>query len=107
MPFRLGVYPILEYRTGSPYAVLDAARNYVGVPYSDRYRFPSFFSADTRVSKDIPFRDKYTLRFAVSVFNMTNHFNPTEVHANVGDPLCGVFIGNYKRGFMGDFDVLF
>lgn len=47
------------------------------------------------------------MRFAVSVFNMTNHFNPTEVHANVGDPLYGTFIGNYKCRFMGDFDVVF
>jgi hypothetical protein len=107
LPWKLGVYPIMEYRTGSPYAVLDAARNYVGVPYSDRYRFPSFFSADARVSKDVPFRQKYTLRFALSCFNLTNHFNPSEVHANLGDPLHGVFFGDYKRRYMGDFDVLF
>jgi len=106
-PWKLMVYPIVEYRTGAPYAVVDAARNYVGVPYSDRSRFPSFFSADTRVAKDLPFRHKYTLRFAVSCFNMTNHFNPSEVHANLNDPLNGVFIGNYKRRYMGDFEVLF
>lgn len=107
LPWRLGLYPIVEYRTGEPYAVLNAARNYVGVPYSDRYRFPSFFSADARVSKEVPFRHKYTLRFALSCFNMTNHFNPSEVHANVADPLNGIFIGNYSRRYMGDFDVLF
>jgi hypothetical protein len=107
LPWKLRVYPLVEYRTGSPYAVVDAARNYVGVPYSDRYRYPTFFSADARISKDIPFRHKYTLRFSVSGFNLTNHFNPLDVHANLSDPLHGVFFGNYTRRFRGDFDVLF
>src|SRR6267378_4373681 len=109
LPWKLRVYPIVEYRTGSPYAVVDSGRNYVGVPYRDRYRYryPNFFSADARISKDIPFRHKYTLRFSVSGFNLTNHFNPLDVHANLSDPLNGVFFGNYVRRFRGDFDVLF
>ncbi len=107
LPWRLGVYPIVEYRTGSPYVVFDAERNYVGVPYSDCYRYPNFFSADARISKDIPFRHKYTLRFSVSGFSLTNHFNPLDVHANLSDPLKGVFFGNYVRRFRSDFDVLF
>jgi hypothetical protein len=107
LPWRLKVYPTVEYRTGSPFAIVDAARNYVGVPYSDRHRYPNFFSADARISKDIPFRHKYTLRFSVSGFNLTNHFNPLDVHANLSDPLNGVFFGNYVRRFRGDFDVLF
>ena len=107
LPWKLRVYPIVEYRTGSPYAVVDAGRNYVGVPYRDRYRYPNFFSADARISKDIPFRHKYTLRFSVSGFNLTNHFNPLDVHANLSDPLNGAFFGNYVRRFRGDFDVLF
>jgi hypothetical protein len=107
LPWKLRMYPIVEYRTGSPYAVVDAARNYVGAPYSERYRYPSFFSADARISKDVPFRHKYTLRFSVSGFNLTNHFNPLDVHGNLSDPLSGVFFGNYVRRLRGDFDVLF
>jgi hypothetical protein len=107
LPWKLSVYPIVEYRTGFTYAAVDAARNYVGVPYSDRYRFPSFFSADARIAKDIPFRGKYTLRFSVSGFNLTNHFNPIDVHANVSDPLNGVFFGNGIKKFRGDFHVIF
>jgi hypothetical protein len=42
----------------------------------------------------IPFRHKYTLRFLVSGFNLTNHFNPLDVHANLSNPLSGVFLGN-------------
>jgi hypothetical protein len=107
LPWRLRAYPIVEYRSGFPYAAVDAARNYVGTPYSDRYRYPNFFSADARISKDVPFRHKYTLRFSVSGFNLTNHFNPLDVHANVSDPHYGIFFGNYVRKFRGDFDVLF
>jgi hypothetical protein len=107
LPWKLRVYPVVEYRSGSPYAVVDVGRNYAGVPYSDRYRYPNFFSSDARISKDIPFRHKYTVRFSVSGFNLTNHFNPLDVHANLSDPLHGVFFGNYARRFRGDFDVLF
>jgi len=99
--------PIVEYHTGFSYAPVDAARNYVGVPYSDRFRYPNFFSADARVSKDVKVNDKYSLRFSGSVLNMTNHFNALDVDANTGDPQYGVFFGNYKRLFRGDFDVLF
>ena len=34
LPWKLSVYPVVEYRTGFTYAAVDAARNYVGVPYS-------------------------------------------------------------------------
>jgi hypothetical protein len=104
-PGKFSLYPIVEYRTGTPYARFDPMRNYVGIPYSQRY--PNFFSADARIAKDIPFRHKYTLRFSVSGFNLTNHFNPLEAHANIGDPLSGVFFGNYRRRFRADFDFLF
>lgn len=107
LPWKLSIYPTVEYRTGFTYAAVDAARNYVGVPYSDNYRYPSFFSVDARVTKDIPFREKYTLRFSVSGFNLSNHFNPGDVHANVSDPHYGVFIGNGIKKYRGDFEVLF
>jgi carboxypeptidase family protein/TonB-dependent receptor-like protein len=107
LPWKMQVAPIVEYHTGFSYAPVDAARNYMGVPYSDRFRYPKFFSADARVSKDVKVNEKYSLRFSGSVLNMTNHFNALDVHANTGDPQYGVFFGNYKRLFRGDFDVLF
>jgi hypothetical protein len=99
--------PVVEYHTGFTYAPVDAARNYVGVPYSDRFRYPSFFSADARASKDVKVNEKYSLRFSLSVLNMTNHFNALDVYANTGDPHYGTFIGSYKPKVGGDFDVLF
>jgi hypothetical protein len=107
LPWKMQLDPIVEYHTGFTYAPVNAARNYVGVPYSDRFRYPKFFSADTRLSKDVKVNDKYSLRFSLSVLNMTNHFNALEVHANTGDPQYGLFFGNYQRLFRGDFDVLF
>jgi hypothetical protein len=107
LPWKMQLAPIVEYHTGFTYAPVDAVRNYVGVPYSDRFRYPSFFSTDARVSKDVKVSEKYTLRFSLSMFNMTNHFNSLDVHANTGDPQYGVFFGNYKRRLRADFDVLF
>ena len=107
LPWRMQVAPIVEYHTGFTYAPVDAARNYVGVPYSDRFRYPKFFSADASVSKDVKVNEKYSLRFSLRVLNITNHFNALDVHANTGDPQYGAFFGNYQRKVGGDFDVLF
>lgn len=107
LPWKMQIAPIAEYRTGFSYAPVDAARNYVGVPYSDKLRYPSFFSADARASKDVKVNEKYSLRFSLSVLNLTNHFNALDVYANTGDSHYGTFIGNYKPKVGGDFDVLF
>ncbi len=105
LPGRVRISPMLEWRNGFPYAVTDAAQNYVGLPNTTR--FPHFFSLDSRVSKDFKINDKYALRLSVSGFNLTNHFNPYSIHANIDDPQYGVFFGNYRRRFRLDFDVLF
>jgi len=96
---------MVEWRNGFPYSSVDVAQNYVGTP--NLSRFSNFFSFDSRVSKDIKLSDKYTVRFAVSGFNVTNHFNPLQVHSNIADPAYGVFFGSHKRRFRLDFDVIF
>jgi hypothetical protein len=105
LPWKMRIAPLVEYRNGFPYAVTDAAQNYVGTP--NEMRFPNFYSLDSRVSKDFKLNDKYSVRFSVSGFNLTNHFNPITVHSNVDDPQYGLFFGNYGRRFRLDFDVLF
>jgi len=107
LPWKMQIAPMFEYRNGFPYATVDAARNYVGVPNSDKLRLPNFLSIDARVLKDFKVSPKYTLRFSVSGFNLTNHFNALDIHSNIADPQSGVFFGNYKRRFRADFDVLF
>ena len=103
----LQVLPIFEYHSGFPYAQLDAAQNYVGIPYRDSTRFPSFFSADARVVKDFKVSAKYTLRISWTGANLSNHFNALAVHDNIDDPAYGIFFGNYKRRYRGDFEVVF
>jgi hypothetical protein len=107
LPWKMQLAPIFEYRNGFPYAVFDATRNYVGLPNGDKFRFPNFLSIDARVLKDFKVSPKYTLRFSVSGFNLTNHFNALDVHSNTADPKAGVLFGNYKRRFRADFDVVF
>jgi hypothetical protein len=103
LAFRIG--PSIEYRNGFPYAPTDAAQNYVGVPYASK--FPTFFSVDSRFSKDFAVNQKYTVRLSVSSYNLTNHFNPEAVHANIGDPASGLFFGHRGRRFTADFDIIF
>ena len=105
LPGQVRVSPMLEWRNGFPYSLTDVAQNYVGLP--NQTRFPNFFSFDSRVSKDFRLSDKYSLRWSISGFNLTNHFNPYSIHSNIADPRFGVFFGNYKRRFRLDFDVLF
>jgi hypothetical protein len=105
LPWKFRIAPVVEYRNGFPYFVTDAAQNYVGVP--NQHRFPNFLSLDSRISKDIQVNPKYAVRLSVSSFNLTNHFNPEALHANVADPAFGFFFGHRGRRFTADFDVLF
>jgi hypothetical protein len=105
LPWKIGINPVIEYRSGFPYAVTDAAQNYVGIP--NQTRFPSFVSVDARISKDFQVNPKYSVRLSVSGFNLTDHFNPEAFHANIADPAYGLFFGQRGRHFTADFDVIF
>ena len=107
LPWKLQMAPVLEYRTGAPYAVIDAARNYVGIPFSDQTRLRNYFSADVRFSKIVPLLQKYRARISVASMNLTNHFNSLDAHANIADPQFGVLFGHYKRRYRADFELLF
>ena len=105
LPWKMQIAPLVEWRNGFPYASTDVTQDHVGIP--NQTRFPNFFSLDSRVSKDFKVNDKYSMRFSVSGFNVTNHFNPLQVHSNIADPVYGNFFGNHKRRFRLDFDVIF
>jgi Carboxypeptidase regulatory-like domain len=105
LPWKFRIAPVVEYRSGFPYSVIDAAQNYVGIP--NQNRFPNFFSVDARVSKDFQVNPKYTVRLSVSAYNLTDHFNPEAFHNNVADPSYGLFFGQRGRHFTADFDVIF
>ncbi len=103
----LQVLPTIEYRNGFPFAKLDAAQNYVDLPYANSTRFPDFLSVDTRLMRDFKVSPKYTVRLSLTGFNITNHFNALAVHDNIADPRYGVFFGNYHRRYRGDFEIIF
>ncbi|PWU07823.1 MAG: hypothetical protein C5B51_09195 [Terriglobia bacterium] len=105
LPNGVQLLPMVEYRDGFPYARVNAVGDYVGTPFSSR--FPSYLTADARILRDVMVNAKYTLRFAISGFNLTNHFNALSVHANTADPQYGIFFGNYRFRYRADFDVLF
>ena len=105
LPHGFQIAPIMEYRSGFPYAVVDGGQNYVGVP--NRNRYPSFLSLDSRFSKDLKLSSKYTVRVSLVTYNLTNHFNPTALHNNVADGAYGLFFGSRGRRHTADFDVLF
>jgi len=119
LPWKARVSPLLEWRTGLPYAVLDEGQNYFGQPFSDKTRFPNFFSLDARFIREFQInetvntlfkrklKDPTSVRVSVSFYNLTNHFNATAVHANIADPQLGLFFGQNKRRFRLDFDVVF
>ena len=104
-PLQFQVAPVIEARNGFPYSNLDASQRYVGVPNSQQ--FPTFFSVDSRFSKDVKINPKYSVRVSLSTFNLTNHNNPEAVHANVADRAHGIFFGQRHRHFTFDFDFLF
>jgi hypothetical protein len=105
LPAGFRIAPLIEFRSGFPYALTDASQNFVGVPNAQR--FPSFISVDSRFSKDVKINPKYTVRLSVSAYNLTNHFNPEAIHNNVADPAFGLFFGQRGRRFTADFDVIF
>ena len=107
LPWKMHVVPLVEYRTGFPYATTDAYQNFVGIPNSNSTRFPNYLSLDARLAKDFPVNSKYTARISVRGLDLTNHFNALAVRSNIGDPLFGNFFGNYGRRFKLDFDVLY
>ncbi len=107
LPWKLRAVPMVEYRTGFPYAMTDAYQNFVGIPNSNSTRFPSYFSLDTRLARDFQITPKYAARISVRGLDLSNHFNALAVRSNIGDPLFGNFFGNYGRRFKLDFDVLY
>ncbi|HEX8984386.1 MAG TPA: TonB-dependent receptor [Bryobacteraceae bacterium] len=105
LPYGFRIAPVIEYRTGLPYVATDAYQQYAGIP--NLSRFPDFLSVDSRFSKDFKVNPKYSVRFSISGFNLTNHFNPEAVRSNIADAAYGYLFGQRGRRFTADFDVLF
>jgi hypothetical protein len=107
LPHKITVSPIIEWRSGFPYSVLDQNQNFVGTRNASGQRFPNFFSLDAELSKDFQVSKKYAIRLSVRGFNLTDHFNPRNVRNNTGDAQFWTFINSYRRYFTGGFDIIF
>jgi hypothetical protein len=107
LPRKIMLSPHLELRNGFPYEPTDVLQQYAAAAGGLQYRLPRYFSFNLRASKDIQVTPKHAVRFSGTLTNLTNHFNPLEVHSNLADPQYGAFFGNYGRRFVLDFDVLF
>ena len=110
LPWKITASPVLDLHTGFPYSAVDVLQNYVGQPNS--LRLPTFMSIDLKLSKDfripfLPWVRNHTLRGAIGVYNVTNHFNPRDVYNNVASPYYGHFAGPQHRTFEPFLDLVY
>jgi hypothetical protein len=93
LPHNIVLTPVVDWRSGFPFSALNQQQDFVG-PRNGAGRFPQLFTLDLLVMKGlkIPFRGKtYRGRAGVTVFNLTNHFNPRDVQTNLASPQFGGF----------------
>ncbi len=89
LPRGIAVVPGFEWRTGFPYTVFTPGYQAIG-KRNRGGRFPSFFSADLAVTKELTVKGK-TFRVGFQIFNLTDHYNPRDVYGNVASPNFGEF----------------
>ena len=109
LPWKITFSPVVDWRNGFPFSVVDENLDFVGRRNFDR-RFPIFFSADIQVLKQvmIPFRGKkYRTRVGFKIFNITNHFNPRDVQNNITSHNFGGFFNGVGRTFRAKFEMDF
>ncbi|HZP33576.1 MAG TPA: TonB-dependent receptor [Candidatus Acidoferrales bacterium] len=102
LPWKMELSPVVDIHSGFPYSNVDVLQNYVGVP--DSLRFPTYFSMDARIYREInlhvPFTEhskRHKVRIGVYSTNLTNHQNAHDVYSNVTSPYFGIFTGIDRR----------
>jgi hypothetical protein len=105
LPWKLFLSPVADVHSGLPFSTIDVFQNYVGEPNSSR--FPTYFSLDARIYREIslhlPFTERSkTTKFRLGVYStdVTNRQNPHDVYNNVASPIFGQFAG-FQRRFDG------
>ncbi|MFQ5742571.1 MAG: TonB-dependent receptor domain-containing protein [Acidobacteriota bacterium] len=104
LPNKIRVAPVVEWRSGFPYSLLNEDQSYLGKPNSQR--FPSLLTLDTQITKDFKFA-KYHVRAGVKLFNIGGKFNPRDVISNVASPFFGDLRNNVGFQLRGKFQLLF
>ncbi len=106
LPKDIVATPVLDWRSGFPYSILNEQQDYVG-PRNGGGRFPQLATLDLLVTKGlkIPFRKKkYKGRVGLTIFNITNHWNPRDVQNNLASPQFGTFYNSPRRSFRTKFE---
>ncbi len=109
LPLDLLLSPVVDWRDGFPFSLVDEEQNFVG-PRNRGGRFPRFFSLDLQITKGVTipfFGKKYRTRLGVKIFNVTNHWNPRDVQNNIHSPAFGTFYNSVPRTFRGKFEIEF
>jgi hypothetical protein len=100
LPARTVISPVVEWRSGFPYSLVDDRYFYAGTPNDQR--FPAFMSLDMVVYKTFTAKGR-TADVGFQLFNATNHRNWRDVYPVVSDPRCNTFtnsVGPILRGYM-------
>ena len=108
LPFDLVATPVVEWRSGFPFSLIDEDQDFVG-PRNEGGRFPPLVTFDILITKGvtIPFRGKkYKGRVGLSIFNITNHWNPRDVQNNVNSSQFGSFFNSPDRSFRTKFELV-
>ena len=93
LPFDVVATPVVDWRSGFPFSLVNQQQDFVG-PRNEGGRFPSLLTFDVLVTKGvtIPFRGKkYRGRAGITLFNITNHWNPRDVQNNLDSSQFGTF----------------
>jgi hypothetical protein len=93
LPHNIVLTPVVDWRSGFPFSAVNQQQDFVG-QRNGAGRFPNLFTLDLLVMKGlkIPFRGKtYRGRAGITIFNLTNHFNPRDVQTNLASPQFGGF----------------
>jgi Carboxypeptidase regulatory-like domain len=102
LPWKMAFSPVVDVHSGFPYSNVDVFQNYVGTP--DGLRFPTYFSMDARIYREIALHLPFTehskhrkIRLGVYSTDLTNHQNPHDIYSNVTSRYFGIFTGFQKR----------
>ncbi|HKQ52799.1 MAG TPA: carboxypeptidase regulatory-like domain-containing protein [Pyrinomonadaceae bacterium] len=116
LPKQVVASPVVDWRTGFPFSLVDEEQNFVG-GRNQGGRFPAFFSLDLQVTKflRVPVPDwkvipaqfrgkKYGGRVGIKFFNLTSHWNPRDVQNNLDSPAFGTFYNSVGRSIRLKFE---
>jgi outer membrane receptor protein involved in Fe transport len=99
LPYDVVATPVVDFRSGFPFSILNEQQDFVG-PRNEGGRFPRLLTLDLLVTKGltIPFRGKkYKGRAGLTIFNITNHWNPRDVQNNLASQQFGTFFNSPDR----------